>query len=63
MVIKDETKFLYIKKKKLSRDPHCTYLHATKEWGKLQHVTDYDINPKLNHKLEKKYHATDKKTQ
>jgi hypothetical protein len=50
MVIKDEVKFLHMREKKPNRDPHC----AAKEWGKLLHVAEYDINPKPNHKLDKK---------
>jgi hypothetical protein len=52
IAIKDEIKFLYIKKM-LNRELHCIHLHAAKQWGQLKHVTECDINLQLNQKLEK----------
>ena len=58
--IKDEIKFLFVKKDKLNRELYEHHLKAAK-WVGMWHIIQNFINEKLNYNMEKKYKILDSK--
>ena len=59
--IKDEIKFLYIKKEKLNYQLYQTHLKLVKEWGKCRYPIQESTIDSLNFQLVSKYKTLDKK--
>jgi len=57
--IKDEIKFLYMKKEKLNNALHKAHLKAAQGWGKTWYLIEKSINESLNKELECKYKTMD----
>ena len=53
--IKDEIKFLYIKKEKLSKELYNIHLKAVREWGNTWYLILDSIHEPINQEMENKY--------
>jgi hypothetical protein len=59
--IKDEIKYLHMKKEKLNNALYKVHLKATQEWGKTWYPIEKSVNKSLNKELECKYKTMDNK--
>jgi len=59
--IKDEIKYLYIKKEKLNNAIYKVHLKAAQEWGKTWYPIEKSLNESLIKELKCKYKTMDNK--
>jgi hypothetical protein len=59
--IKNEIKFLYVKKQKLNKCLYESHLHNAHVWNKIWSLIETDINEKLEMIMSKKYKTHERK--
>ena len=59
--IKDEIKFLHMKKEKLNKELYNTHLRAAQEWGNTWHIIQESILESINKEMQKKYKTLEEK--
>jgi hypothetical protein len=57
MRLKDEIKFLYMKKQQISHELYIAHLRAAQEWGNIWFTILDSIHEAVSQKLERKYRA------